>query len=98
MMLWNILVELLVHGDYYVKAFSRGWDRLGVVYKSYVIITADRNLGRHHHLQKRTTILTYFQKIWNNDNGVIPKWSRAFSEWSEFREPDKSLMHELGSI
>ena len=27
--------------------------------------------------------------------GVFPKWSRAFIE---FRESDKSLKHELGSI
>ena len=29
------------------------------------------------------------------DNGVFPKWSRTFIE---FRETDKSLKHELGSI
>ena len=32
------------------------------------------------------------------DNGVVPKWSRLFIEFSEFRESDKSLKHELGSI
>ena len=31
-------------------------------------------------------------------NGVFPKWSRTFTEFSEFRETDKSLMHGLGSI
>ena len=30
--------------------------------------------------------------------GVFPKWSRTFAEFSEFRETDKSLKHELGSI
>ena len=29
---------------------------------------------------------------------VFPKWSRTFAEFSEFRESDKSLKHELGSI
>ena len=32
------------------------------------------------------------------DNGVFPKWSRTFAEFSEFRETDKLLKHELGSI
>ena len=35
------------------------------------------------------------------NNGVIPKLSRTFKEFSEssdFRESDKSLKHELGSI
>ena len=34
-------------------------------------------------------------------NGVFPKWNRAFIEFSEFseiREFDKSLKHELGSL
>ena len=34
-------------------------------------------------------------------NGVFPKWSRTFIEFSEFseiREFDKSLKHELGSL
>ena len=30
--------------------------------------------------------------------GVFPKWSRTFIEFSEFRESDNSLQHELGSI
>ena len=30
------------------------------------------------------------------DVGVFPKWSRNFIEFSEFRETDKSLKHELG--
>ena len=34
----------------------------------------------------------------NNNNGVFPKWSRTFTEFSEFRETDKSPKHELGSI
>ena len=34
--------------------------------------------------------------IWNN--GVFSKWSRTFIEFSEFRESEKSLKHELGSI
>ena len=29
------------------------------------------------------------------DNGVFPKWSRTFAEFSDFRETDKSLKHEL---
>ena len=32
------------------------------------------------------------------NNGVFPKWSRTFTEFSEFRETDKSVKHELGSI
>ena len=35
------------------------------------------------------------------DIGVFPKWSRTFiefCEFNEFREADKSLKHELGSI
>ena len=32
------------------------------------------------------------------DIGVFPKWSRTFTEFSEFRETDKSLKHELGSV
>ena len=35
---------------------------------------------------------------WLVSNGVFPKWSRTFTEFSEFRESDKSLKHELGSI
>ena len=31
-------------------------------------------------------------------NGVFPKRSRTFTEFSEFRESDKSLRQELGSI
>ena len=31
-------------------------------------------------------------------NGVFLKWSRTFAEFSEFRETDKSLKHELGWI
>ena len=37
----------------------------------------------------------------NSKTGVFPKWSRTFielSKSSEFREYDKSLKHELGSI
>ena len=34
----------------------------------------------------------------NLTNGVFPKWSRTFTAFSEFRETDKSLKHELGSI
>ena len=30
--------------------------------------------------------------------GVFPKWIRTFIEFSEFRESDKSLKYELGSI
>ena len=30
--------------------------------------------------------------------GVFPKWNRTFGEFREFRESDKSLKHELGSI
>ena len=32
------------------------------------------------------------------NNGVFPKWSRTFAEFTEFRETDKSLKHELGLI
>ena len=34
-------------------------------------------------------------------NGVFPKWSRTFielSELGEFRESNRSLKHELGSV
>ena len=37
----------------------------------------------------------------NEPMGVFSKWSRPFielSEFSEFRESDKSLNHKLGSI
>ena len=37
----------------------------------------------------------------SKNNGVFPIWRRTFiefSEFSEFREPDKSLKHKLGSI
>ena len=30
--------------------------------------------------------------------GVFSKWSRTFIEFSEFRESEESLKHELGSI
>ena len=30
--------------------------------------------------------------------GVFPKCSRTFAEFSEFRETDKSMKHELGSV
>ena len=30
--------------------------------------------------------------------GVFPKWSTTFTEFSEFRESDKPLKHEMGSI
>ena len=30
--------------------------------------------------------------------GIFPKWKRIFIEFSEFRESDKSLKYELGSI
>ena len=32
----------------------------------------------------------------SRNNGVFPKWSRTFAEFSEFRETDKSLKHEFG--
>ena len=32
------------------------------------------------------------------DGGVFFKWSGTFTEFSEFRESEKSLKHELGSI
>ena len=31
-------------------------------------------------------------------NGVFSKWSRTFIEFREFRESEKSLRHELGSV
>ena len=31
-------------------------------------------------------------------NGVFPKWSKTLIEFSKFREADKSLKHELGSL
>ena len=33
-----------------------------------------------------------------NPNGVFSKCSRTFIELSEFRESEKSLRHELGSV
>ena len=33
-----------------------------------------------------------------DDNGVFPKWGRTFTEINEFRESEKSLKHELGSV
>ena len=49
------------------------------------------------------TIDLIFVNIYNTlrNMGVFPKWSRTFiefSEFSKFRESDKSLKHELGSI
>ena len=35
---------------------------------------------------------------YKNANGVFLKWSRAFTEFNEFRESGKSLKHDLGSI
>ena len=32
------------------------------------------------------------------DNGVFPKWSRTFIEFSEYRESDKSSKNELSLI
>ena len=32
------------------------------------------------------------------NNGVFPKWSKTFIEFSEFTESDKSLKHKLGSV
>ena len=40
-------------------------------------------------------------KSTNNPDGVFPKWNRTFIEFSDFnkfRESDKSMKHELGSI
>ena len=40
-------------------------------------------------------------KSTNNLDGVFPKWSRTFIEFSDFNkfsEFDKSMKHELGSI
>ena len=34
----------------------------------------------------------------NCDYRVFPKWGRTFSELSIFRESDKSLKNELGSV
>ena len=43
-----------------------------------------------------------FLYVWwikkQGDNGVYPKWSRTFIEFSKFRESDKSLKNELGLI
>ena len=33
-----------------------------------------------------------------SQNRVFPKWGRTFIEFAEFRESEKSLKHELGSI
>ena len=39
------------------------------------------------------TQFTFIQYI-----GVFSKWSRTFIEFSEFRESEKSMRHELGSV
>ena len=47
------------------------------------------------------TFKSKIQKSECSSIGPFPKWSRTFiefSEFSKFRESDKSLMHELGSI
>ena len=36
--------------------------------------------------------------VYSQHSGVFSKWSRTFSEFSEFRESEESLKHELGSI
>ena len=41
-----------------------------------------------------STIMSNIMK----NNGVFPKWGRTFTEFSEFRESDKSLKYELKSI
>ena len=33
-----------------------------------------------------------------NQIGVFSKWNRTFIEFREFRESEKSLRHELGSV
>ena len=50
-----------------------------------------------YHIGNKTTKTV---KFYENELfiGVFPKWSRTFAEFSEFRESDKSLKHELGSI
>ena len=50
-------------------------------------------------VNKVRSIKTVLNVTERRHNGVFPKWSRAFvkfSDFSEFRECDKSLNHELG--
>ena len=57
------------------------------------------NLSEKYILHQMTT--SDFKKVIKENNGVLPKWSRTFiefSEFSKFRESDKSLKHELGLI
>ena len=43
---------------------------------------------------KKVQIKTWTRK----PNGVFSKWSRPFTEFGEFREPEGSLKHELGTV
>ena len=57
------------------------------------------DLSEKYILHQMTT--SDFKKGIKENNGVLPKWSRTFiefSEFSKFRESDKSLKHELGLI
>ena len=48
--------------------------------------------------QIRSTTVENWDKMLSWLLEFFPKWSRTFAEFSEFRETDKSLKHELGSI
>ena len=48
-------------------------------------------------LERKNTVEVEFGKILQ-DNGVFPKQSRTLIKFSEFRESDNPLKHELESI
>ena len=74
------------------------------VFKLLEIVNVKLGLGGYKSIQGRESVEMSSGQVlseitWNN--GVFPKWSRTFiefSDFSEFRESDKSLKHELDSI
>ena len=51
-------------------------------------------------VEEEIALSSFYASGFQSENGigVFPKWSRTFTEFSEFRETDKSLKHELGSV
>ena len=58
-------------------------------------ITKELPILQPHHRQNISVINT---DKGMHANGVFPKWNVTFTEFREFRETDKSLKHELGSV
>ena len=60
---------------------------------SYFTILTQHNCGFYLKRHPRYSIPILFR-----NNGIFSKWSRTFIEFREFRESEKSLRHELGSV